>query len=236
MLNLLLETGSMPLPLCNLCGWPLFPLPAPAKGRCVFCFSTQIHRGVGTTVETLGLVADSSVYELSSRGALVRYLQGRFRKLHLSEFFDSVRPGDFCNGIQCQDVQALQLPDNYFDLVTSTEVFEHVPDDRRGFREIARVLKHGGWFVFTVPLLDSEATVERAKIEADGTISFLTHPEYHFDRLRGKGKVLAFRTYGRDICQRLVGAGFEAAIRVINDPVIGVTNQSVIVAKKVGLL
>lgn len=187
---------------------------------------------MGKVIEGLDLSPASRVYELSSKGALVRYLRQRFQSLYLSEFFDSVPPGEFRSGVQCQDVQALLLPNDSFDLVTSTEVFEHVPDDRRGFREIARVLKDRGRFVFTVPLLDAEQTLERVRIEADGSLSFLTAPEYHGDRLRGQGKVLAFRTYGRDISHRLTAAGLNAAIQVLEDPGAGVAHQQVIVAKK----
>ena len=42
--------------------------------------------------------------------------------------------------------------DASFDLCTSTEVFEHMPDDLNGFSEIRRVLRPGGRFVFTVLL------------------------------------------------------------------------------------
>lgn len=217
---------------CNLCGWPLFSLPAPVKGRCLRCLSTPIHRAVGNEIQGLGLPTASRVYELSSKGALVRFLRKSFSEVYVSEFFDTVLPGGFSKGVQCQDVQALFLSDESFDLVTSTEVFEHVPDDRKGFSEIARVLRSGGRFVFTVPLLDAEETLERVRVEADGSFTFLTEREYHFDRLRGKDRVLAFRTYGRDILQRLAAAGLEAAIKVVNDPAIGVEGQHVIVAKK----
>jgi len=40
-----------------------------------------------------------------------------------------------------------------------------VPDDRRGFSEIRRVLRPGGAFIFTIPLADTERTVERAVLE-----------------------------------------------------------------------
>lgn len=219
---------------CNLCDWPLVSLPGRLEGRCLRCLSTPIHRVVGQVVARIDLPSTSRVYELSSKGALVRYLRQRFPSLYLSEYFDGFQPGEFSKGVQCQDVQALLLPDESFDLVTSTEVFEHVPEDLRGFREIARVLRNGGWFVFTVPLFDSEETLERVRVEADGSFTFLAQPEYHFDRLRGKGKVLAFRTYGRDILQRLAAAGFEASIEAVNEPAIAVAGQQVIVARKGG--
>jgi len=217
---------------CNLCGWPLFRLPAPATGRCLRCLSTPIHRGVGRVIESLALPPESRVYELSSKGALVRYLRKKFHKVYLSEFFDSVPPGEFCGAVQCQDVQSLLIPGDSFVLVTSTEVFEHVPDDRRGFSEIARVLQSGGWFVFTVPLLAAEKTLERVTVAADGSFTYLTAPEYHGDRLRGRDRVLAFRTYGRDICQRLAAAGLTAVIEVVDDAAIAVTGQQVIIARK----
>jgi SAM-dependent methyltransferase len=170
------------------------------------------------------------VYELSSRGALVRYLRRRFDRVYISEFFDDVPPGELKNGIPCQDVQALCLADGSFDLVTSTEVFEHVPDDRRGFREIHRILRPGGRFIFTVPLHEGEETVERAIIQPDGGIRHLVPPEYHSDCLRGAGRVLAFRTYGRDICCRLAEAGFQAAIRTVTAPYHGIDDRPVVVA------
>ena len=218
--------------VCNLCGWPLLPLPGPARGRCLHCLSTPIHRAVGSMVAVTGLPRDAGVYELSSRGALVRYLRHRFDRLYVSEFFDDLPPGESRHGVPCQDVQELRLPDGSFDLVTSTEVFEHVPDDRRGFREVHRVLRPGGRFIFTVPLRDGGETLERATLAADGTIIHLIPPEFHSDRIRGGRKVLAFRTYGRDICARLAEAGFQSAIRTVEEPRHGISGQSVIVAMR----
>jgi demethylmenaquinone methyltransferase/2-methoxy-6-polyprenyl-1,4-benzoquinol methylase/phosphoethanolamine N-methyltransferase len=43
-------------------------------------------------------------------------------------------------------IEEIPFPDGYFDVVFSTFMLHHLPDDlkRRGFREIARVLKPGG--------------------------------------------------------------------------------------------
>jgi len=217
---------------CNLCGWPLIPLPGPLRGRCLRCLSTPIHRAVGSLVAVMKLPPTSAVYELSSRGALVRYLRRQFQQPYFSEYFDDVPPGGSRGGVPCQDVQELRLADASFDLVTSTEVFEHVPDDLRGFREVCRVLRPGGRFIFTVPIRDDVETLERAVVGGDGAIVHLTAPEYHSDRIRGGGKVLAFRTYGRDICDRLAAAGFRAAIRTIVDPCHGIDGRQVVVAVK----
>lgn len=120
---------------CNLCGFVVATVhPGPFGTRCLFCTSTFIHRAVGVVLRELNLQKDISVYELSSRGALFRYLRRRYINLTFSEYYDDVKPGDFKNGVQCQDVQGLTYRDESFDLVTSTEVFEHVPDDVRGFQ------------------------------------------------------------------------------------------------------
>jgi SAM-dependent methyltransferase len=200
------------------------------SGRCPACGSTLLIRlwrrpaGVRCLRCRMGLVSATliavlheqmpdlkgrAVYELSSRGAVVRYLRRSGVRLTLSEYLDGVAAGESRGGVRLEDVQALTWPDAHFDVCTSTEVFEHVPDDRRAFRELLRVLKPGGLLVFTVPLAPASATRERARLR-DGQIEHLLPPEYHGDHLRGF-KVLVYRDYGTDILQRLAEAGFTAA-------------------------
>jgi SAM-dependent methyltransferase len=218
---------------CNLCNWPIVTIARNRFGtRCVRCLSTQIHRAVGHVVAGLGLPRTAGVYELSSRGALHRFLKRRFAHLYCSEYFDGVPSGSTVGRVPCQDVQQLRLDDSLFNLVTCTEVFEHVADDRRGFAEVFRVLRPGGRFVFSVPLLNCHATLERATIGPDGAIVHLLEPEYHSDRLRGSGRVLAFRTYGQDILERLQTAGFAAEIMSIRSGEALIDNQQVVVGSK----
>jgi SAM-dependent methyltransferase len=49
------------------------------------------------------------------------------------------------------DLRALDLPDAAFDGAACGEVLEHVEDDRAALGELARVLRHGGVLVATVP-------------------------------------------------------------------------------------
>jgi SAM-dependent methyltransferase len=215
---------------CNLCGFVVLRIRGGVFGtRCLGCRSTLLHRAMGLVLAEIPVADTARVYELSSRGAFVEYLKRRHRQLTLSEYFDDVPPGDFKAGVQCQDVQHLTHPDGAFDVVTSTEVFEHVPDDRRGFHEVHRVLASGGYFVFTVPLFDAERTVERA-YRIGASIVHVCPPEYHRDRIRGK--VLAYRNYGRDIRQKLHAAGFAVEIRAIDDTTHAISGATVIVGKR----
>ena len=155
-------------------------------------------------------IADIHAYEASHRGAVYRYLKRNVGNLTESEYFDSVKTGQYHNGIQCQNLQKLTYADCSFDLCTSTEVLEHVADDGEAFRELARVLRPRGRFLFTVPLADAEETITRA-VEESGLVRHLLEPQFHGDRIRGTGKVLVFRDYGRDITNRLKKNGFANA-------------------------
>jgi len=223
----------MPVGICNLCGFPVLRISGGYFGtRCLNCRSTRISRAAGQVVDSMKFSPEAIVYELSSRGALFRFLRKKFRNLYFSEYYDDVAPGLMKRGVICQDVQNLLLGDKIFDVVTSTEVFEHVPDDMKGFREIYRVLKTGGYFIFTVPLLENQKTVERCFLQSDGSLVHKLDPEYHGDRIRGQGKVLAFRNYGQDIVERLNKCGFHSEVRGVTSMLNVIKDNMVILARK----
>ncbi len=180
--------------------------------RCLYCRSSAVTMSIVAVLRHIVPDLEKKIiYELSARGALFRYLSRHSRQLFVSEFFEDVSPGAFLNGVQCQDVQHLTYPSESFDVCTATEVFEHVPDDLKGFSEIRRVLKPGGVFVFTVPLGGFDETIERARITPAGNVRHLLPPEYHRDPIRSHRPVLSFRDYGRDIVDRMKSQGFSRA-------------------------
>ena len=217
---------------CNLCGGPIFRIQrGPFGTRCIFCLSTFVHRAMGIVLDSMQLKDDITVYELSAHGALFKYLKKHFMNLTHSEYFDSIPAGTHHKGTICQNVQHLTFEDERFDLVTSTEVFEHVANDRLGFREVNRVLKNGGYFVFTVPLSLKEKTVERAIVE-NGQTKHLLPPTYGGDPLRKQG-IIDFRNYGMDIVERLGKAGFpHVEIREVKNMKHMIPCKHVILAKK----
>ena len=220
---------------CPLCGRTGF-IKLDDYEMAVRCLKCRASAATLSFVSVLNaLLPDLSrrhVYELSSRGPLVGYLRRHAGKLTLSEYFDDVPPGQYKGEVQCQDVQQLTYPDDCFDVCTSTEVFEHVPHDLEGFREMHRVLKPGGLLLFTVPMAGAKKTVERARL-VEGRVEHLLPPEYHGDRIRGSAAVLCFRNYGTDILDRLVAAGFSRRRLVRGEDVTGWGfDRQVVVARK----
>ncbi|HEY0310777.1 MAG TPA: methyltransferase domain-containing protein [Luteimonas sp.] len=179
--------------------------------RCLRCRGTPVHLSLLAAIRAHvpGLAARRA-YELSTVGPVPRWLRAHCRDTATSEYLDGVAPGTTRAGIRCEDVQALSFGDGSFDLCTSTEVFEHVPDDAAGFRELHRVLAPGGWLLVPVPMHAATTTVERAR-SVGGRVEHLLPPAYHGDRLRGPGAVLVYRDYGDDLPARVRAAGFARA-------------------------
>lgn len=122
-----------------------------------------------------------------------------------------VKPGAVVNGIRHEDCAALSLADSSVDIVMSLDVFEHVPDPRRGFREKARVLRPGGVLLMTVPFFpDRDATVQRAR-HAGGKLEHLLPPEYHGNPVDPEGGSLVYHDFGWDLLPMIREAGFGDA-------------------------
>jgi len=199
---------------CPYCGPTLFVrLRREAVGmRCVRCAAGAIHLSIGWALrDVVPRLGECDACELSARGPLVDYLRRTAKSVATSEYFQGVASGTYRDGVRCEDVQSLSYADSSFDLVTHTEVLEHVPDDARALKELHRVLRPGGTMLFSVPMYDGYATVERARLRG-GSIEHLLEPVNHLDPQRKEG-ILAFRDYGHDILDRLRDVGFaESAI------------------------
>lgn len=201
--------------------------------RCCLCGAAPIATSIAKVLQDRvpGFMKKRH-FELSSRGPFFEFLKKNVQLLTYSEYLDGVSPGSCRNGVQCQDVQNLTLDDSVFEVVTCTEVFEHVPDDLAGFSEIFRVLRGGGVFIFTVPLSTVNNTIERVSVN-DNELVYLLKPTYHDDSIRGAGKVLVYRDYGLDIQYRLKSVGFkDVEIIAVPDSANFGFNREVIVAYK----
>jgi SAM-dependent methyltransferase len=200
---------------CPYCGPTIFVRLNRHSGglRCAGCSAGEVQLSIGWALhDEIGSLAALDVCELSARGALSTYLRRHARSAATSEYFPNLAPGSMKDGVRVEDVQRLTYADASFDLVTHTEVLEHVPDDARAFAELWRVLRPCGVMLFTVPMHAGTDTVERARLR-DGVLEHLLEPVYHVDPLQPAG-ILAFRDYGLDVLDRVRAAGF-ADVRIL---------------------
>jgi SAM-dependent methyltransferase len=113
-----------------------------------------------------------------------------------------------------QNLERLTFADASFDIVITSDVMEHVRLEDRAHKEIRRILKPGGFYVFTVPHLRDRETVVRVKIndpEDPSKDRHLLEPEYHGDANDPDGSVLAYRNFGVDLDRNLEALGFEVS-------------------------
>jgi SAM-dependent methyltransferase len=199
---------------CPLCGRSAFVSlrASPFMTRCFRCAANVTNLSLSPVIAKhfRGDYSGRRAYELSTFGATLKWLRRHFPDVTTSEFFPEEPLGELVNGILNQDVQHLTFADGSFDVVTSNQVMEHVPDDVQGFRECLRVLKPGGALVFSVPLRDIPATAAKATVNDDGSIQIIGEPEYHDSRLGGPRSALCFWHHSiHDISERVSGAGFS---------------------------
>lgn len=156
---------------------------------------------------------DLCVYEAQASGAIHIQLK-QLSNYKCSEYFTDVAPGSLSNdGILSQDIQNLSFTDCSFDLVITQDVFEHIRDPQLAFREIYRVLKPGGYHIFTVPWNKEQKTVRR--VELDGANDVFVLPRMvHEDGIRDG---LVYTDFGYDLIDELDAIGFRTSVYYNSD-------------------
>lgn len=166
---------------------------------CLWC-------GRSYRLRTLAAVAGrwlrgARVYEPAVFGAFSRRTMRRAASFITSEFLDGAEPGEVADGRRHEDIRSLSFANASFDLVITSEVFEHVADPWPGFAEVRRVLRPGGRHVFTVPVVRGRPTSSR-----DGQPAV-----YHIDPLRPRGSLVE-TDFGDDLPDLLRDHGFDTAV------------------------
>jgi SAM-dependent methyltransferase len=129
-----------------------------------------------------------------------------------------------------QDLQDLSFEDAAFDIVLTSDVMEHVRDCDSAHREIYRVLKQGGAYMFNVPYdMNVQEDIRLVDTSTSSDI-YLCKPQIHGDPLTGG--VLAYRVFGRSLTQRLEALGFEVEFHLLQRPENLIIDGDVFVARK----
>lgn len=150
-------------------------------------------------------IQELEVAEINSAGALHGFLS-HLPKLHYSEFASRTEQ------VPSENLLALSYPESRFDLVITSESLEHVPDISRALSEIHRVLKPGGFHVFTVPVVwDGRRTRQRASITNERVVYHLP-PSYHGAPASRSPDFLVFYEFGSDFLERCKEAKFEVRL------------------------
>jgi SAM-dependent methyltransferase len=147
------------------------------------------------------------IYEAQAHGPIHTLLRDLPHYV-CSEYFDDIPDGGRNKeGILCENLQDLSFPDETFDLVITQDVLEHVDSPDKAFSEIHRVLKPGGYHIFTIPYHENKTTLRRIVIENGEKIH--KYPQiYHGDPLREQG-ALVFTDFGSDLQTMVENSGFH---------------------------
>lgn len=231
---------------------------------CAWCGSTSryrsISRGILEAIRQLTTESSTSLASLSCSGGAERKIRiydtqvsFRYRPcayllpeyLRRADWIDVVTSqydpsrsfgSQLSDTILNQNLERLTFGDAEFDIVVTTDVMEHVRLDDLAHREIYRVLKPGGFYLFTVPhVREWEKTLERVKIvdpEQPALDEQILEPEYHGDANSADSRVLAYRTYGRDLDARLEELGFAMTWTRKDFPLNGIRGTELFLCRK----
>lgn len=150
------------------------------------------------------------IYAAEAVTPFAMQMRGIFAKFIGSEFSADPNLAREMFPIPLEDLCRLSFADNVFDIVSTNEVLEHVPDLDMALAEICRVLVPGGVHIGTHPFrFMAQDSQVRARM-VDGKVEHLMEPEIHGDPFGNKGS-LVFELPGWDIIGRCLKSGFAHA-------------------------
>lgn len=124
----------------------------------------------------------------------------------------NVKSGELINGFRHEDVGELSFPNNYFDMIISNDVFEHIPVPLRAFRECFRVLKKGGELIITIPFNHKLLrNIKRVEMLPNNSFEYLREPIYHGNPMSQIGS-LVFYDFGWEVIDWLIKAEFPMVL------------------------
>ena len=143
-----------------------------------------------------------------------------------TQFCPGAPRGALVEGFRNEDLEALTYPDASFDLTVTLDVMEHVNRPDAVLREIARTLRPGGAYLFTVPTYKGKLETERrAHFRADGSVEHMAEPEYHGNPVSDQGALVTFH-YGYDFAELISAwSGFDVEVTRFHDHRHGVIGE-----------
>ena len=197
---------------------------------CPKCRSSLRYRGQSEVlVELFGKSNDKCLADLAVQTEFSRLsiyepgLSGPFRvymdslpAYQNSFFWDTVEPGDKKDGVRCENLEKLTFADDSIDLMISSDILEHVRRPMDAFSDIYRVLKPGGWHVFSIPVQLPMRTISNYRVDTTTDEDILIdEAHYHGDGIGGRS--LVYVDYGADLVGQLLSIGYSVYLHKPSD-------------------
>jgi hypothetical protein len=193
--------------------------------RCLWCHSIPRWRAI---IQILNMLfpqwRELRILESSPGGSSSDKIRRDCKEYVPTHFFSDVSSGEYKNGVRCENLEKMTFDSESFDLVVTQDVFEHVLNPDKAFREVSRALKPGGAHVFTVPFYSSNKTVIRAVDSAQG-IEYLEEKVYHGNPISADGS-LVVTDWGQDLPDFIYrNSGMTTTIYQLRDPKLGLAGE-----------
>jgi SAM-dependent methyltransferase len=145
-----------------------------------------------------------------------------------THFYPDKPLGSFHNGYQNEDLLRQTFPDEFFDLVITLDVTEHVPDPEKMFKEIYRTLKPGGAYISTFPIHKRQIQPidKRVSFDVEGELVYIKEPpEFHGNPIDLEGS-LVWTDFGHDIHIEIAQlTGFDVEVTRFADALHGIIGE-----------
>lgn len=197
--GLFLRGSSVKCPVCDHGFRKFLPYgrinPRP-NALCPNCLSLERHRLIWLYLQhkTSFFQKKQPVLHIAPEACFIP----RFEKIHGSDYITADIESPLAK--VKMDIHKMPFDDNIFEVVLCNHVLEHVNDDIEAMKEIARVLRPGGFAILQVPFFHPipDATVSDPSITDRRTRERLFGQDDHV------------RRYGKDYAKRIERAGLKA--------------------------
>jgi len=190
--------------------------------RCLRCWSIPRQRALMVVLEhAVPGWRGHRIHESSPGGSSSDAIAAACPGYDASQLWPGRELGSTVDGVRCEDLSRLTLPDASLDVLITQDVLEHVLEPERAFAEVARVLRPGGAHVFTVPWYWWRPTRVRARV-VDDAVRHLEPPDFHANPIDPEGSLVATE-WGADLREVIrAHGGLETSVHVIRDRRLGI--------------
>lgn len=179
---------------CPCCGKSYRAFFSSGKGDCPGCGAACRHRNLYYFLSREKRIFDNQrlkILHFAPEKGSIRFFSGYNPENYLTADLNSPRAKYHF------DITKIPFDDNSFDIIISSHVLEHIPDDRAAMKELYRILRPGGYSIHQAPVDTKRAST----FEDPGVVT---------NKMRDKiyGHPDHKRIYGLDYPERLQDAGF----------------------------